>query len=121
MVRAGVMLSYGTNIKRLARRSAGKIIPSFLSGLIVAALFQSSTAAVLISASFAGQSLIGVGTAIITILRAAIGTSVAILIASQKFTTLTPLLLAVGLFGFIASKENKPQLIFRAVIGVGSI
>ena len=121
MVRTGVMRSYGTNIKRFARRSEGKIIPAFLSGLIVAALLQSSTAAVLISASFAGQSLIGVGTAFITMLGADIGTSVAVLIASQKFTTLAPFLLAVGIFGFIASKENKRQNVFRAVSGLGLI
>ena len=114
MVRTGVMRSYGTNIKRFARRSEGKIIPAFLSGLIVAALLQSSTAAVLISASFAGQSLIGVGTAFITMLGADIGTSVAVLIASQKFTTLAPFLLAVGIFGFIASKENKRQNVFQS-------
>ena len=121
MVRTGVMRSYGTNIKRFARRSEGKIIPAFLSGLIVAALLQSSTAAVLISASFAGQSLIGVGTAFITMLGADIGTSVAVLIASQKFTTLAPFLLAVGIFGFIASKENKRQNVFRAIGGLGLI
>jgi len=121
MVRTGVMRSYGTNIKRFARRSEGKIIPAFLSGLIVAALLQSSTAAVLISASFAGQSLIGVGTAFITMLGADIGTSVAVLIASQKFTTLAPFLLAVGIFGFIASKENKRQNVFRAISGLGLI
>ena len=121
MVRTGVMRSYGTNIKRFARRSEGKIFPAFLSGLIVAALLQSSTAAVLISASFAGQSLIGVSTAFITMLGADIGTSIAVLIASQKFTTLAPLLLAVGIFGFIASKENKRQNVFRAISGLGMI
>ena len=121
MVRTGVMRSYGTNIKRFERRSEGKIIPAFLSGLIVAALLQSSTAAVLISASFAGQSLIGVGTAFITMLGADIGTSVAVLIASQKFTTLAPFLLAVGIFGFISSKENKRQNVFRAIGGLGLI
>ena len=121
MVRTGVMRSYGTSIKRFARRSEGKIIPAFLSGLIVAALLQSSTAAVLISASFAGQSLIGVGTAFITMLGADIGTSVAVLIASQKFTTLAPFLLAVGIFGFISSKENKRQNVFRAIGGLGLI
>ena len=121
MVRTGVMRSYGTNIKRFARRSEGKIIPAFLSGLIVAALLQSSTAAVLISASFAGQSLIGVGTAFITMLGADIGTSVAVLIASQKYTTLAPFLLAVGIFGFISSKENKRQNVFRAIGGLGLI
>ena len=121
MVRTGVMRSYGTNIKRFARRSEGKIFPAFLSGLIVAALLQSSTAAVLISASFAGQSLIGVSTAFITMLGADIGTSIAVLIASQKFTTLAPLLLAAGIFGFIASKENKRQNVFRAISGLGMI
>ena len=121
MVRTGVMRSYGTNLKRFARRSEGKTFPAFLSGLIVAALLQSSTAAVLISASFAGQGLIGVSTAFITMLGADIGTSIAVLIASQKFTTLAPFLIALGIFGFIASKENKRQNVFRAISGIGLI
>ncbi len=121
MVRTGVMRAYGTNLKRFARRSEGKIFPAFLSGLIVAALLQSSTATILISASFAGQSLIGVGSAFITMLGADVGTSVAVLIASQKFTTVAPLLLAIGVFGFIGSKENKWQNVFRAVSGLGLI
>ena len=121
MVRTGVMRAYGTNLKRFARRSEGKIFPAFLSGLVVAALLQSSTATILISASFAGQNLIGVGSAFITMLGADVGTSIAVLIASQKFTTVAPLLLAIGVFGFIASKENKWQNVFRAVSGLGLI
>ena len=54
-------------------------------------------------------------------LGADIGTSVAVLIASQKFTTLAPFLLAVGIFGFISSKENKRQNVFRAIGGLGLI
>ena len=87
MVRTGVMRSYGNNLKRLARRSEGRVIPALTSGLVVAALLQSSTATVLIAASFAGQGLISIGTAFITMLGADVGTSVAVLIASQKFTT----------------------------------
>jgi len=121
MVRTGVMRAYGTNLKRFARRSEGKVFPAFLSGLVVAALLQSSTATILISASFAGQNLIGVGSAFITMLGADVGTSIAVLIASQKFTTVAPLLLAIGVFGFIASKENKWQNVFRAVSGLGLI
>ena len=49
MVRTGVMRSYGNSLKRLARRSEGKVLPAFTSGLLVAALLQSSTAAILIS------------------------------------------------------------------------
>jgi phosphate:Na+ symporter len=121
MVRTGVMRSYGNNLKSLARRSEGKTLPAFTSGLLVAALLQSSTAAILISASFAGQGLISVGSAFITMLGADVGTSVAVLIASQKFTTLAPLLLAIGVFGFIGSKVNKWQNVFRAISGLGLI
>ncbi|MDP0596824.1 MAG: Na/Pi cotransporter family protein, partial [SAR86 cluster bacterium] len=54
-------------------------------------------------------------------LGADVGTSVAVLIASQKFTTLAPLLLAIGVFGFIGSKVNKWQNVFRAISGLGLI
>jgi phosphate:Na+ symporter len=121
MVRTGVMRSYGNNLKRLARRSEGKALPAFASGLLVAAFLQSSTAAILISASFAGQGLISIGTAFITMLGADVGTSVAVLIASQKFTTVAPFLLALGVFGFIGSKINKWQNVFRAISGLGLI
>ena len=121
MVRTGVMRSYGNNLKRLARRSEGKALPAFVSGLLVAAFLQSSTAAILISASFAGQGLISIGTAFITMLGADVGTSVAVLIASQKLTTVAPFLLALGVFGFIGSKINKWQNVFRAISGLGLI
>lgn len=121
MVRTGVMRSYGNNLKNLARRSEGKALPAFASGLLVAALLQSSTATILISASFSGQGLISVGTAFITMLGADVGTSIAVLIASQKFTTVAPFLLALGVFGFIGSKINKRQNVFRAISGLGLI
>ena len=121
MVRTGVMRSYGNNLKRLARRSEGRVIPALTSGLVVAALLQSSTATVLIAASFAGQGLISIGTAFITMLGADVGTSVAVLIASQKLTTVAPFLLALGVFGFIGSKINKWQNVFRAISGLGLI
>ena len=121
MVRTGVIRSYGNNLKRLARRSEGRVIPALTSGLVVAALLQSSTATVLISASFAGQGLISIGTAFITMLGADVGTSVAVLIASQKLTTVAPFLLALGVFGFIGSKINKWQNVFRAISGLGLI
>ena len=88
---------------------------------MVAAFLQSSTAAILISASFAGQGLISIGTAFITMLGADVGTSVAVLIASQKLTTVAPFLLALGVFGFIGSKINKWQNVFRAISGLGLI
>jgi len=121
MVRTGVMRSYGTNLQRFARRSEGRVIPALTSGLVVAALLQSSTATILIAASFAGQSLISISSAFVTMLGADVGTTIAVLIASQKFTTVPPFLLAIGVFGFIGSKENKWKNVFRAVSGLGMI
>ena len=44
MVRTGVLRAYGTPLKRLASKAEGRVAPAFLSGLVVAALLQSSTA-----------------------------------------------------------------------------
>ena len=121
MVRTGVMRAYGTQLKQLAQKAEGRILPSFLSGLFIAALLQSSTATALIAATFSGQGVISVGAAFITILGADVGTAVAVVLASQKFTTLAPLLLFVGIFGFLSFSRSKPKNIFRAIAGLGMI
>jgi phosphate:Na+ symporter len=115
------MRAFGTFIKKFARRSEGKVLPAFLSGLTIAALLQSSTATILIAASFSGQGLINVWTAFMTVLGADVGTAIAVLVASQKLTIIPPLLLTIGVFGFISSDSNKHQNIFRAISGLGMI
>ena len=54
-VRNGMMRSFGTSLKRLASRTEGRILPTFLVGLLVAVLLQSSAATAMISATFAAQ------------------------------------------------------------------
>lgn len=121
MVRTGVMRAYGTSLKRLAQQAEGRILPSFGSGLFIAALLQSSTATALIAATFSGQGVISVAAAFVTILGADVGTAVAVLLASQKITTLSPLLLFVGIFGFLSFTRSKPKNVFRAIAGLGMI
>jgi len=98
-VRNGIMRAFRTSLKRLARRTKGRVLPTFLAGLLVAVLLQSSAATAMISATFAAQGAISAATAFIIILGADIGTSIAALIASQKITAVSPLLIAVGYFG----------------------
>ena len=121
MVRTGMMRAYGSQLKRLARQAEGKTIPMLVSGFLFAILIQSSTATAVITASFAGQSILSVSSAFIAILGADIGTAVAVLIASQKITILSPVFLSIGVFGFLSSENNKPRNIFRAVSGLGLI
>ena len=98
-VRNGIMRAFRTSLKRLARRTKGRVLPTFLAGLLVAVLLQSSAATAMISATFAAQGAISAATAFIIILGADIGTSIAALIASQKIMAVSPLLIAVGYFG----------------------
>ena len=89
MVRTGMMRAYGSNLKRLARRNEGKLIPMLGSGFLFAILIQSSTATAIIVASFSGQNILSISSALIVILGADIGTAVAVILASQNITVLS--------------------------------
>lgn len=121
MVRTGVLRAYGTELKRFAMQTEGRIIPAFSAGLLVAALLQSSTATALIASSFAGQGIVSISVALMIILGADVGTAVAAIVASQKITVLSPLLLTIGVFGYRSSSKNKRKNLFRAFTGLGLI
>lgn len=121
MVRTGVLRAYGTPLKRLASRAEGRVAPAFLAGLVVAALLQSSTATALIAASFASQGVLSVGSAFLTMLGADVGTALAVLIATQKITILSPIFLSIGVFGYLSTEHSRNRNLFRAFSGLGMI
>ncbi len=120
-VRNGMMRAFGTSLKRLARRTEGRVLPTFLMGLLVAVLLQSSAATAMISATFAAQGAISAATAFITILGADVGTSIAALIASQKITAVSPLLIAVGYFGGQSAATPRTIGLFKSTMGIGLV
>lgn len=121
MVRTGVMRSYGVVLKRWARTAEGKTLAPFVSGLGVAIALQSSTATAMIAASFSAQNVIATGTAFFIMLGADVGTALAVLVASQKIAFISPVLLIVGVFGFLSTESSKGRGISRAFIGLGLI
>ena len=121
MVRTGILRAYGTELKRYAMQTEGRIIPAFSAGLLVAALLQSSTATALIASSFSGQGILSISAALVIILGADVGTAIAAIIASQKITILSPLLLTIGVFGYRSTSKSKQQNLFRAFTGLGLI
>ena len=121
MVRTGMMRAYGSQLKRLARQNEGRLIPMLGSGFLFAILIQSSTATAIIVASFAGQNILSISSALVVILGADVGTAVAVILASQKITVLSPILLAIGIFGFLSLEKNRLQNLFRAIAGLGLI
>ena len=120
-VRNGIMRAFRTSLKRLARRTKGRVLPTFLAGLLVAVLLQSSAATAMISATFAAQGAISAATAFITILGADVGTSIAALIASQKITAISPLLIAVGYFGGHSAATPRTIGLFKSTMGIGLV
>ncbi|PWV95383.1 phosphate:Na+ symporter [Hoeflea marina] len=121
MVRTGVMRAFGVQVQKWAGRAEGRILPAFGAGIGVAVLLQSSAATAMIVATFAGRGVLGATTALVTILGADIGTALAVLVASQKITFLSPLLMAVGVFGFMSTEDTKKRSLMRAVTGLGLI
>lgn len=120
-VRNGMMRAFGSSLKRLAGRTDGRVIPTFLTGLLVAVLLQSSAATAMISATFAAQGAISAVTAFITVLGADVGTAIAALIASQKITAVSPLLIAVGYFGGQSAQTPRTIGLYKSTLGVGLV
>jgi phosphate:Na+ symporter len=120
-VRNGMMRSFGTSLKRLASRTEGRVLPTFLVGLLVAVLLQSSAATAMISATFAAQGAISATTAFITVLGADVGTSIAALIASQKITAVSPILIALGYFGGQSAGTPRSIGLFKSTLGIGLV
>lgn len=120
-VRNGMMRSFGTRLKRLASHTEGRVLPTFLAGLLVAVLLQSSAATAMISATFAAQGAINAVTTFITVLGADVGTSIAALIASQKITAMSPLLIAIGYFGGQSAGTPRSIGLFKSTMGIGLV
>ena len=120
-VRNGMMRAFGSSLKRLAGRTEGRVVPTFLTGLLVAVLLQSSAATAMISATFAAQGAISAATAFITVLGADVGTAIAALIASQKITAVSPLLIVIGYFGGQSARIPRTIGLFKSTLGVGLV
>ncbi|MEP0944318.1 MAG: Na/Pi cotransporter family protein [Rhizobiaceae bacterium] len=121
LVRTGVMRSYGSKLKKLARGSNGRLFPAFLGGLSVAVCLQSSAATAMLVASFSGQGLLSSAAAFTSILGADIGTAIAVFLASQKIGWLSPLLISIGIFSFLSTENSTKRSLSRAVLGIGLI
>lgn len=119
MVRTGVTRSFGAELRRLLALSAKSRITAFLSGLAVTSAVQSGTATTLIITSFAAQGLVTGAAALAIILGADVGTTVVVQVLSFGLAWLSPLLIALGVFGFLSSKRTRSKNLARITLGLG--
>jgi phosphate:Na+ symporter len=90
-------------------------------GALVTALLQSSTAAMLLVSSFAGQAMLSLNGALALLLGANIGTTLVAQALAFDLSVLIPVFLIVGVFLFSLDKQGKAKNLGRVLIGLGLI
>jgi len=121
IVRGAILQQFGGDLRRILRRSVAHRFSSFLAGLVVTGLIQSSTATALIVAAFAGQGLISTAPALAVMLGADVGTSIVTLVLSFDLSWLAPLLIVVGVTLFLWRESSPAGRFGRILIGLGLI
>lgn len=119
LVRTGILRVFGANLRNVLAKSVSNRFNALMSGLGVTALVQSSTATALIVASFVGQGLMTLPSALTVMLGADIGTSLMAVVFSRDLSWLSPLFIFVGVVLFIARQSSTVGRIGRILIGLG--
>ena len=119
LVRTGILRVLGASLRNVLAKSTNNRFTAVMSGLGVTALVQSSTATALIVASFVGQSLMTLPSALAVMLGADIGTSLMAVVFSRDLSWLSPLFIFIGVVLFIARQSTTVGRVGRVLIGLG--
>ena len=121
IVRSGVLRVYGTNLRQVLRRSVGNRATSFVAGVGVTGLLQSSTATALLVSSFVSQGMITTSAALAVMLGADVGTALMVQFFSLNLAWLAPLLIVSGVVVYLSKKNERAGQIGKIVLGLGVI
>lgn len=119
MIRTGVSRAFGARLRYWLARATRNRITAFLVGLAATCALQSSTATALMTASFAGRTLIAVPMGLAIMLGADVGTSLVAQALTFNMHWLSPALIIAGVVLFMARDASRPRAIGRALLGLG--
>ena len=119
-VRNGIEHAHGASFKRIITNQEN-LVGASLSGLILAAILQSSAAVGLLVAGFASNGYIGFPVALATILGADLGSALIIQVLSFRLDWLVPMLLTLGGWFFIKTSSNRFRQYGRILLGMAFI
>ncbi|MGD9879579.1 MAG: Na/Pi cotransporter family protein [Reyranella sp.] len=119
MVRTGLTRAFGAALRRAIAACSRNRFTAFAGGLAITGLLQSSTATALLLSSFAGRGLIPLSIAFAVMLGADVGTTIAAQVLSFDLGWMSPLLIGVGVIGFLSTEHDKPRHVGRVAIGLG--
>jgi len=119
MVRTGVARAFGANLRHIVARGTANRYYSFLAGLGVTAVLQSSTATALIASAFASRGLMPLAAALAIMLGADVGTTLVAQLLSLKIAWLSSLFIFVGVVLFLGGKVTRWRDVGRIAVGLG--
>lgn len=119
MVRTAAERALGANLDRQLCRVAGNRFRAFVFGGAGAAALQSSTALVLLGASFVANARLTLAAGLAIALGADVGTAIAAQILSLNISEVIPALLLTGYVLFQWNTSKRGRNIGRAAIGIG--
>jgi len=119
MVRTGILRAYGSELRRILARSTRNRARTFLMGLGIAGLLQSSTATALLTVSFAGRGLIATAAGLAIMLGADVGSTLVVQVLSFDLAWLSPALIVLGVTAFLSTSLQIWRHLGRVSIGLG--
>ena len=119
MVRTGVESVFGASLRDTLGPKLKNPLFAAVSGLFLAILFQSATAAGLLISGFAAQQLISVTTGIIALLGADLGSAITTRLLSFNLQPLIPLLIVLGTASYMATEDRNWRQAGRILVGIG--
>ena len=120
MVQTGIERAYGPSFKRLITRNQSAL-RAMLTGVVLAIVLQSATAATLLTAGFSSSGLLPFGIGLVLILGADLGSAIVVQVLSLNIDWLVPLLIGVGGWIFLKAELRKNKQLGRIMLGVAFI
>ncbi|MCW3477269.1 Na/Pi cotransporter family protein [Limobrevibacterium gyesilva] len=128
MVQTGIVRAFGSDLRRLLGKGLSNRLVALLSGMVVTALLQSSTATALMVTSFAAGGLVALVPALAVMLGANVGTALIVKALTFDVAWISPILLIAGYAAFKrggagghrgGTKNSRVQNIGRVCMGLG--
>lgn len=118
LVKTGVTRAFGEELRGWLMRATSNRVSAVSLGAGVALVMQSSTAALLLLTSFAGRGMIALVPALAVALGADIGSTFVVQALSFDLKGFIPVLLVLGVAGFMLSNNATVRQVGRILIGL---
>lgn len=109
----------GNKMKYFFQRLTSNPIKAVLTGIVITAIIQSSSASTVMIVGFVNAGLMSVYQAAGVIMGANIGTTVTAQIVSFKLDKFIPIFLGMGALTYIFSKNEKVKELGHVILGIG--